>query len=124
MAALIAGAALIIGTANKSFQQRQANSNVKGFFQSNPHIVSRSELDRLTAEVLTPDEGPYSFRLFHWTVWLARPCFAESHLNNQACGIGPPRWLLAQVFADDVARLSNGRIPREAVRPDHFRNIV
>ncbi len=39
MVAFIAVAALIIGTANMSFQQGQANPDAKSFFQSNPHIV-------------------------------------------------------------------------------------
>jgi len=39
MALFIAVSALIVGVANMSFQQGQANPDAKSFFQSNAHIV-------------------------------------------------------------------------------------
>ncbi len=45
VAAFIAVAALIVGTANMSFQQGQSNPDANSFFQSSSHIVHDSYVD-------------------------------------------------------------------------------
>ncbi|MEA2954276.1 MAG: hypothetical protein QOJ96_3796 [Alphaproteobacteria bacterium] len=45
MVAFIAIVGLIVGVANMSFQQGQANPDAKSFFQSNSHIVHDGSAD-------------------------------------------------------------------------------
>jgi hypothetical protein len=45
MVAFIAIVSLVVGVANMSFQQGQANPDAKSFFQSNSHIVHDGSAD-------------------------------------------------------------------------------